>query len=141
MTPTRPTRATLALALAAATLGAATASAEPATVHVRVLPAHYVVGEQRFADARTLEAHVRSLRARTIAFDDCAPGSSPARLSAAVERLLRASDEIAIRSLPTSDPVCVYAQGTARRAPTLPAVRVHDAAHLAVDRRGRSILP
>lgn len=134
-----------ALTLAAALLSLlvlpdAVATESRATVLVRVLPAHYVVGEQRFADALELEAYVRPLRARTVTIDDCAPARSPARLLAAVEKLHPLSQGLEIRALAASDPGCVYAYGAVRRsASTAPPAR--GAGYLAVDRRGRSILP
>lgn len=117
------------------------AAAEPrGTLLVRVLPAHYVVGEQRFADARALEAHVRPLGARTVTLDDCTSGRPPARLLAAVEKLHPLSQGLEIRALGASDPGCVYAYGAVRRGASSAPLPL-DAGHLAVDRRGRSILP
>jgi hypothetical protein len=133
-------RPALSALLALAAVAAPAWAAGSDTVTVRVLRTDYVVGERRFADASALAAHLRPLRARTIALDDCASGATAARVLAAVESLWRASEGLEIRALPATDPGCLYAQGAARRAGTV-AVRPPDAGYLAVDRRGRSILP
>lgn len=111
--------------------------AQTEVVNVKVFPDHYALMDQRLPDATALEAWLEPKDMQVVRLEHCGAGSARALL-AAVERLHVAhTGALEIRALPDGEPGCSAADGD-----RLPAnAQGHEAAYLATDVFGRSILP
>lgn len=129
-----------ALALVAPSFAIAADSTAAAVVYVKVFHDHYAVNEQWLADAVVLEAALQPIGDRVLRLDNCGQKATPALL-AAVERLYLAhAGVIEIRPLPAGDQACSSANDWPVSERGVSAVS-KDAAYLATDSFGRSIMP
>lgn len=113
--------------------------AETEVVHVKVFPDHYALMDQRFPDAHALEAWLEPKDVQRVRLEHCGAGSARALL-AAVERLHVAhTGGLEIGALPDGEPGCSAAAGD--RPSGNARGYTADAAYLATDAFGRSILP
>jgi len=130
-----------AFAFAIPLAGIAADNAPPEALNVKIFPDRYVAAGKPFADVAALAAWAKPIVIRTLWLDTCGSASTK-QLLAAVERFQSTyPDGIQIRALSAEEAGCVSAASNETRAVTDGKPGRADAAYLASDESGRSMLP
>ena len=126
-----------AFALVVPLAGNAADNAPPEALNVKVFPDRYVAAGKPFPDVAALAAWARPIVIRTLWLDTCGPASTKQLLAAVEQFQSTYPDGIQIRALPQGEAGCASAAGSE----TSFQPGHTDAAYLAADESGRSILP